>query len=137
VVTVAMGVAVAVQDLTVVLSVYGELDADNADQLADVLCHFIRRRGGLIIDAGALRFCGVAGIRMFCELNRYVNAARVHWVLVLGRHAERMAGTDEFVMLSTAKSVSEALDSPLLTGQARHVAAPCGRSGRVPSTKPG
>jgi anti-anti-sigma factor len=103
-------VAVRMRRSTVVLTVHGEVDAFNATYVGEVLGRFACLRHALVVDLGALRFCGLAGIRMLEELNADYHAGHARWALVVGPAvAEVLRLTMVAGSLRTATSVDDAL----------------------------
>jgi anti-anti-sigma factor len=103
-------VVVRVRRSIVALSVYGEVDAFNAAYVGEVLGRFACLRRRLVVDLGALRFCGLAGVRMLEELNADYRAGHVRWALVVGPAvAEVLRLTAVAGTLPTAMSVDDAL----------------------------
>ncbi|OBI45520.1 STAS domain-containing protein [Mycobacterium sp. E796] len=68
--------------LGAVLTVDGELDAANADQLAIYAQRSVRRARRIIVDLRGLEFIGTAGFSALHRINVACSAAQVHWAMV-------------------------------------------------------
>jgi anti-anti-sigma factor len=64
-----------------VIAVHGELDAANADQLADYAQRSVRRSGRVILDLRGLEFIGTAGFSALHRINVACSAAQISWAM--------------------------------------------------------
>lgn len=64
-----------------VISVDGELDAANADQLAAYVQRSIGRRRRVILDLRGLKFIGTAGFSALHRINVACSAAQAYWTM--------------------------------------------------------
>ncbi|MEE6178405.1 STAS domain-containing protein [Mycobacterium sp. 050134] len=64
-----------------VITVNGELDAANADQLASYVQHSISRCRRVILDLRGLEFIGTAGFSSLHRINVVCSGARVQWAM--------------------------------------------------------
>jgi anti-anti-sigma factor len=65
-----------------VITVDGELDAANADQLAAYVQRSVRRSRRVILDLRGLEFIGTAGFSVLHRINVASSGAQVHWAMV-------------------------------------------------------
>lgn len=64
------------------VSVCGELDAANADQLAEYVARCVKHCRWLILDLSELKFIGTAGFSVLHRINVTCSAAGVRWAMV-------------------------------------------------------
>jgi anti-anti-sigma factor len=64
------------------ITVDGELDAANADQLAAYVQHSVSRFKRVILDLRGLEFIGTAGFSALHRINVVCSGAQVHWAMV-------------------------------------------------------
>ncbi len=64
------------------VSVSGELDATNADQLANYVQRCARNCSWLVLDLRGVDFIGTAGFSALHRINVMCSAADVHWGMV-------------------------------------------------------
>ncbi|MCV7409352.1 sulfate transporter [Mycobacterium florentinum] len=65
-----------------VITVDGELDAANSDQLAVYAAHRARHAGRVILDLRELDFIGTAGFSALHRINVVCSGAQVSWAMV-------------------------------------------------------
>lgn len=63
------------------ITVDGELDAANADQLAAYVQHSIARSQRVILDLRGLKFIGTAGFSALHRINVVCSGAQAHWAM--------------------------------------------------------
>ena len=68
--------------LGALITVDGELDAANADQLAVYAQRSVRRARRIIVDLRGLEFIGTAGFSALHRINVACSGAQVHWAMV-------------------------------------------------------
>jgi anti-anti-sigma factor len=68
--------------LGALITVDGELDAANADQLAVYTQRSVRRARRIIVDLRGLEFIGTAGFSALHRINVACSGAQVHWAMV-------------------------------------------------------
>jgi anti-anti-sigma factor len=73
-----------------VITVDGELDAANADQLADYVQRSVRRSARVILDLRGLEFIGTAGFSALHRINVACSAAQVNWAMAPSPAVERL-----------------------------------------------
>ncbi|BBZ45596.1 STAS domain-containing protein [Mycobacterium parmense] len=64
-----------------VITVDGELDASNADQLAAYVQHGITRCRRVVLDLRGLKFIGTAGFSALHRINVVCSGAQAHWAM--------------------------------------------------------
>lgn len=65
-----------------VITVDGELDAANADQLAAYVQHSVSRCRRVVLDLRGLEFIGTAGFSALHRINVVCSGAQVRWAMV-------------------------------------------------------
>jgi anti-anti-sigma factor len=65
-----------------VITVDGELDAANSDQLATYVQRNVRRSRRVILDLRGLEFIGTAGFSALHRINVACSSAQIHWAMV-------------------------------------------------------
>jgi anti-anti-sigma factor len=73
-----------------VVTVDGELDAANADQLAAYVQRGVRRSKRVILDLRGLEFIGTAGFSALHRINVACSGAHVHWAMVASPAVSRL-----------------------------------------------
>ncbi|OCB49390.1 sulfate transporter [Mycobacterium malmoense] len=63
------------------ITVDGELDAANADQLAAYVRHVVERSRRVILDLRGLKFIGTAGFSALHRINVVCSGAQAHWAM--------------------------------------------------------
>lgn len=63
------------------ITVDGELDAANADQLAAYVQHNVARSQRVILDLRGLKFIGTAGFSALHRINVVCSGAQAHWAM--------------------------------------------------------
>jgi anti-anti-sigma factor len=95
-----------------VISVYGELDAANAEQLADYVQSFANDCEWLVLDLHDLEFFGSAGFLTLQKINSGCTTAKVYWAMVPGVAVSRLLRVcDPDSSLPMIESVAVALDT--------------------------
>ncbi len=74
------------------ITVEGELDAANADQLVAYVERSVRRSRRVIVDLRGLEFIGTAGFSALHRINVACSAAQVHWAMVPSAVVKRLLG---------------------------------------------
>lgn len=95
--------------LGTVLRVEGEIDASNANRLAQAIRRFARLRTPLILDLSHLDFLSIDGFRTLLVLNREHHHARVHCSVVAGPAVRPLLRIVKDHGLPVVGSVAEAL----------------------------
>jgi len=73
-----------------VITVDGELDAANADQLAAYVQRSVNRPKRVILDLRGLEFIGTAGFSALHRINVVCSGTRVSWALVASAAVSRL-----------------------------------------------
>jgi anti-anti-sigma factor len=91
-----------------VITAHGELDAANADQLAEYVQRCVRYCRWLVVDLSGLDFIGTAGFSALHRINVVCSAADAHWAMVPSRAVSRLlAICDPDGALPITESVKE------------------------------
>ncbi|ORV92383.1 sulfate transporter [Mycobacterium interjectum] len=104
-------VRVHARSLATVLSIDGEIDASNADLVAEVVRRFARLKAPLVLDVSQLDFLGSAGLRVLLALNEEHRQAQLHNNVVSGAALRRLTGFVSDHGLPVVASVPEALQN--------------------------
>jgi anti-anti-sigma factor len=73
-----------------VITVDGELDAANADQLAAYVQRSVSRSKRVILDLRGLEFIGTAGFSVLLRINVVCSAAQVSWAMATSAAVSRL-----------------------------------------------
>jgi anti-anti-sigma factor len=73
-----------------VITVHGELDAANADQLAVYVQRSVNRSKRVILDLRGLEFIGTAGFSALHRINVVCSAAQASWAMVASAAVSRL-----------------------------------------------
>lgn len=93
-----------------VISVAGELDASNADQLAEYVHRCVASCEWLILDLNDLEFIGIAGFSSLQTISGQCVDAMVYYTMVPGAAVSRLLRIcDPGKALPTTSSVADAL----------------------------
>ena len=95
----------------VVITAHGELDASNANQLADYVQRYATHSKSVIVNLSGLEFFGTAGFSALHTINVRCARAGVHWAVLPGKAVSRLlriCGPDD--ALPVAESVPDILD---------------------------
>lgn len=95
--------------LATVLRLDGQIDASNADVVAEAIRRFSKLMAPLIIDTSRLEFLGLAGLRALLTLNNEHQRARLHCSVVGGAALHRLTRVVTGHGLPVVDSVPEAL----------------------------
>ena len=104
-------VRVHARSLATVLRIEGEIDASNADLVAQAIRRFARLKAPLVLDVSHLDFLGSAGLRALLVLNAEHRQARLHCNVVSGAALRRLTGAATDHGLPVVDSVPEALQN--------------------------
>ncbi len=129
-------VHVHARSLATVLRIDGEVDASNAELVAQVVRRFARLKAPLVLDVSQLEFLGSAGLRVLLLLDEEHREAQLHNNVVSGAALRRLTRVITDHGLPVVDSVPEALQNThdfiharrrLLTGLA-HQGEPQGKA---------
>jgi anti-anti-sigma factor len=115
---------VQVHALASVLRIQGEIDASNADLVAQAIRRFVRLRAPLILDLSRVDYLGSAGLRVLLLVQDECQLAGLHCSVVGGVALHRLTSLVTGLGLPLVDSVAEALQLIRTTS-----AADKGRSG--------
>ena len=100
------------EDGATIVQIGGEIDACNADQLSENVFRYAATASGLVVDATAVDFCCVRGLRYLMALDKHCHDSGIEWALVASGSVRRMLeATGVNNTLPLADSVSTALQS--------------------------
>ena len=95
----------------VVITVHGELDASNANQLADYVQRCAAHTKSVILNLGDVEFFGTAGFSALHTINVRCAGADVRWAVVPSKAVSRLLRIcDPDNALPLAESVLDSLD---------------------------
>jgi anti-anti-sigma factor len=93
-----------------VITARGELDAANADELAEYVQHCLSYSGWLILDLRGLEFIGTAGFSALHRINVMCSGADAEWTMVPSRAVSRLLRIcDPDGILPVTGSVTESI----------------------------
>jgi anti-anti-sigma factor len=96
----------------VVITAHGELDASNANQLADYVQRCAAHSESLIVNLSGLEFFGTAGFSALHTVNVRCAGVGVRWAVVPGKAVSRLLRIcDPDSVLPVAESVPDILDA--------------------------
>lgn len=95
--------------LATVLCVTGEIDASNADLIAQAIRRFVRLGAPLILDFSRVEYMGSAGLRVLLLLQDECQLARLHCSVIGGVALRRLTRLVTGLGLPLVDSVGEAL----------------------------
>lgn len=104
-------VHVHARSLATVLRIDGEIDAANAELVAQVVRRFARLKAPLVLDVSQLDFLGSAGLRVLLLLNEEHREAQLHNNVVGGAAMRRLTRVVTDHGLPVVDSVPEALQN--------------------------
>lgn len=106
-----------------VITVDGELDAANADQLAAYVQRNVRSTRRAVLDLRGLEFIGTAGFSALHRINVACSAAQVHWAMAPSPAVARLLRVCD---PDGTLPVAEPMEEPLLqsVGWDEHQARP-------------
>jgi anti-anti-sigma factor len=96
--------------LATVVTIQGEIGADNVERIAQYLRRFLLGNGPMVLDASAVGRCSAAGLSLLLTFDDECCAAGLEWTLVPGRAVRDMlSAADAGETFPVAASVHEAL----------------------------
>jgi anti-anti-sigma factor len=96
---------------SVVITAHGELDASNANQLADYVQRCAAHSKSVIVNLSGLEFFGTAGFSALHTIDVRCAGVGVHWAVVPGKAVSRLLRIcDPDSALPVAESVPDILD---------------------------
>jgi anti-anti-sigma factor len=101
-----------VEDGATIVQIGGEIDACNADRVSENVFRYAATASGLVVDATAVDFCCVRGLRYLMALDKSCHDSGIEWALVASGSVRRMLeATGVNNTLPLADSVTTALHS--------------------------
>jgi anti-anti-sigma factor len=95
-----------------IVQIGGEIDACNGDQLSEIVFRYAATVSALVVDATAVDFCSLKGLRDLLELDQLCHDSGIQWALIAGGPLRRLLEvTGVKSTLPVADSVSAALRS--------------------------
>jgi anti-anti-sigma factor len=102
----------SVQGGATIVQIGGEIDACNGDQLSENVFRYAATASALVVDATAVDFCSLKGLRDLLELDQLCHDSGIQWALIAGGPLRRLLeATGVKSTLPVADSVSAALQS--------------------------
>ncbi|GJO21110.1 hypothetical protein NJB1507_18080 [Mycobacterium marinum] len=95
--------------LATIVTIRGEIDAVNVDQVTERIQHFIHGTNPVVLDVGDVSHFSPAGISLLAAIDEECHAAGAEWTLVAGPAVVELLGEDMATMFPVAHSVHEAL----------------------------
>jgi anti-anti-sigma factor len=95
--------------LATVVTVRGEIDAVNVDQVSEYVRRFVLGDHPIVLDLSALDHFSSAGLGLLCALDEECRAADVEWVVVTNAVIDALLGGPDEVMFPVTTSVHGAL----------------------------
>jgi anti-anti-sigma factor len=95
-----------------VVTVLGELDAANANELTDYVEQFVHATDQLVLDLRGLEFVATAGFSALHRINVVCSSSQTRWVLVAGSTVRRLLRVcDPDGLLPTASPDDQSAES--------------------------
>ncbi|KQH78275.1 sulfate transporter [Mycobacterium gordonae] len=98
--------------LATVVTIRGEIDAFNVDQVGEHVRRFVLRDNPVVLDLSAVTHFSSAGIALFCVLDEECRAAGVEWMIVANPVVNALLGDSSDpaeALFPVTRSVHEAL----------------------------
>ncbi|MCB0930935.1 MAG: STAS domain-containing protein [Mycobacterium sp.] len=100
----------ALSDSTIMITVFGDIDAASAEDLCDGIERHLGRHSQLVLDFSRVGFFGTAGFEVLSRLHARCQRAGVDWVLVPGPEVARLLRIcDPNNVLRTAPNIVSAV----------------------------
>ncbi|MDT5219664.1 MAG: hypothetical protein QOF15_1769 [Mycobacterium sp.] len=78
-----------VEDGATIVRIGGEIDACNADRVSENVFRYAATASGLVVDATAVDFCCVRGLRDLMTLDKHCHDSGIEWALVTSGSVRR------------------------------------------------
>jgi anti-anti-sigma factor len=95
--------------LATVLTIRGEIDGLNADEIGEYTRRFVFEKTHLVLDMSDVSDFSPAGISLLQVVDEHCRAAGVEWTLVASPAVVELLGNEAEPMFPTARSVPAAL----------------------------
>lgn len=92
--------------LATVVTIRGEIDAVNVDQVGEYVRRFVLADSPVVLDLSGVTHFSSAGIALFCVMDDECRAAGVEWTIVSSPIVDALLGDSVFPV---ARSVHQAL----------------------------
>jgi anti-anti-sigma factor len=79
-----------VEDGATIVRIGGEIDGCNADRVSENVFRYAATASGLVVDATAVDFCCVRGLRDLMALDKHCHDSGIEWALVASGSVRRM-----------------------------------------------
>jgi anti-anti-sigma factor len=79
-----------VEDGATIVRIGGEIDGCNADRVSENIFRYAATASGLVVDATAVDFCCVRGLRDLMALDKHCHDSGIEWALVASGSVRRM-----------------------------------------------
>jgi anti-sigma B factor antagonist len=100
-----------------IVQIGGEIDACNGDQLSEIVFRYAATVSALVVDATAVDFCSLRGLRDLLDLDQHCHDSGIRWALIAGNPVRRLLEvTGVKSTLPVVDSVSTALQSLMIAG---------------------
>ncbi len=95
--------------LATVVTIHGEIDAANADRIAEYIRRFTLGEKPLVLDMADVRHFAADGISLLCSFDADCRAAGVQWTLVPSPAVIALLSDGDEALFPMTRSVHEAL----------------------------
>lgn len=95
--------------LATVVTIRGDVDAVNVDQLSNYIRRFVQDTNPVVLDLSEVSQFSAAGVSLLDTFDEDCRISGVEWTLVPGPAVTESLGIGADIMFSTASSVHEAL----------------------------
>lgn len=95
--------------LATVVTIAGEIDAVNVDQVGEHIRRFVLSDNPVVLDLSAVTHFSSAGMELFCVLDEECRAAGVEWMIVTNPVVGMLLGDPAEAAYPVTGSVHEAL----------------------------
>ncbi|OBK10698.1 sulfate transporter [Mycobacterium asiaticum] len=92
-----------------VVTIRGEIDAVNVDQISERVRHFVLGDTPVVLDLSAVTHFSSAGIGLLCVLDEECRGADVAWMIVVSPVVSTLLGEPDEAAFPVTTSVHEAL----------------------------
>lgn len=95
--------------LATVVTIRGEIDAVNVDEVSEYVRRFVLSDNPVVLDLSDVSQFSSAGITLFCVLDDECRAAGVEWMIVVNPTVAALLGDPDEAAFPVTRSVHEAL----------------------------
>lgn len=97
------------RQLATIVTIRGEIDAVNVDQIGEHVRRFVLRDNPVVLDLSAVTHFSSAGMALFCVLDEECRAAGAEWMIVANPVVRALLGDPAEAPYPVTASVHEAL----------------------------